>query len=430
MSKMMRELAELSAMGKNIQVALVGCGKMGRGLINQTISMKGIHIAVIVEHTPAKGVEALLDSGIEEEKILVTDVYEEAESAVAEGKYVVTADYTLSYRLSMIQAVVDATGRPSFGATLALETMDHGKHIILLNVECDAVVGPYLYDYSKKKNVIYTCSAGDEPGAIMDLANYVDSLGMEILVAGKGKNNALNPYATAEDLREEAMNRDLAPKMLTSFVDGTNTMVELTCIGNALGFLPDVIGAHGITTTPEESAKDFSLIEEGGVLHGYGVVDFAFGMAPGVFIVATTDSPITHNLLRYLGLGEGPNYTFFRPYHLCCLETPRTIYDAVIRREPTLVPRRGQVCDSVSVAKKDIPAGEYLEGIGGVSVYGQITSHADQQKRNLLPVSLITEGSRAKVDIPKDTFITYDMVELDEEELLVQLRRKQDALGL
>lgn len=179
--------------------------------------------------------------------------------------------------------------------------------------------------------------------------------------------------------------------MLTSFVDGTNTMIELTSVCNALGFLPDTFGCHGIASSPESAVEDFKLKQDGGNLDNYKVVEFSKGMAPGVFIIVTSDKEDVRDLMKFLGFGDGPNYLMYRPYHLTSLEAPITIYKAVVENEATIAPIQGQVADTVTIAKRDIKKGETLDGIGSEKVYGKITSHTRSMKEDLLPIGMITE---------------------------------------
>ena len=430
MFRMKRKLDELVNKGEEIKIALVGAGKMGTGLVNQISRIKGMTSSIIIDENIDKAYHALESAGIKKDDIIHTNSLKQGEIALSKNKYIISDDYNLACKLNGIQAVVDATGNPPFGAQLAMDSITNRKNIIMLNVECDAVVGPIIYDYAKKNNVVYTGSAGDEPGAIMELANFAVGAGFKLLAVGKGKNNPLNNYVTEDDLREEAFSKGLYPKMLTSFVDGTNTMIELTSVGNALGFIPDIVGCHGITTTVDKIPSIFSLKEQGGILSNYRIVDYCFGIAPGVFAVVTHDTEEVHDLMNYLSMGKGPNYVLFRPYHLTSLETPITIYDAVVEHEPTIVPEKGQVSDTVTVAKRNLKAGQYLEGIGGRDVFGKITSHIMQRNKNLLPIALITKKTRLKVDVKKDEFITYDMVELEEDNIITKLRKKQDELGL
>lgn len=430
MFRMKRKLDELVNRGEEVRIALIGAGKMGTGLVNQISRIKGMTSSIIIDEKLDKAYHALETAGVKREDIINTNSLKQAELALSKNKYVISDDYTLSYRLNKIQGVVDATGNPPFGAQLAVESINNYKNIIMLNVECDAVVGPIIYDLAKKNNVVYTGSAGDEPGAIMELANFAVGAGFNLLGVGKGKNNPLNNYATEDDLREEALSKGLYPKILTSFVDGSNTMLELTSVGNALGFTPDIIGCHGVTTEVKEIPSIYSLKEQGGILNNYRFVDYSFGIAPGVFAVITHDTDEVHDLMEYLSMGKGPNYVLYKPYHLTSLETPITIYDAIVEHDPTIVPENGQICDTITVAKRDLKAGQLLEGIGGRDVFGEITSHIDQRNRSLLPIALITKKTKLKVDVKKDELITYDMVELEEDHIITKLRKKQDELGL
>lgn len=430
MFRMKRKLTKLNLMGDKVRVGLVGVGKMGRGLVHQMSRIDGMRPSLIVDEIPDKAFEALTTAGVSSEDIVVTNSLSKAKLALESDKFIVSEDYELGYQLDKIQAMVDATGNPPFGAKMAYETLNHGKHVIMLNVECDAVVGPILNMVAKKNGVVYTGSAGDEPGAIVELADFAIGLGFELLAVGKGKNNPLNKYITEDDVREEALTKGLYPKILTSFIDGTNTMIELNSVSNALGFVPDVMGCHGVTTNPKEIADVFKLKSQGGVLNNYGIVDFAFGMAPGVFAIVTSEAEEVKELMSYLNMGEGPNYSLYRPYHLTSLETPITIYDAIIEKEPTIVPLQGQVSDVITVAKRDLKKGEKLEGMGSKQVFGTLVKHSEQREGNYLPIALIGKNTILLEDVKKDELIRYDMVKLDEDSLIVELREKQDELGL
>lgn len=430
MFKVNRKLKELKHNGESIRIAIVGCGKMGSSLISQIMSIDAMEVILAIDHTPEKAREALIKSGISEDKIIETDKLDEAYEVIDKGYVVISSNYHLAFELLHITAVVDCTGNPPFGAALAEKTIQYHKHLISLNVECEAVVGPILNDMAKKAGVIYTGTAGDEPGAIIELCDFAFGLGMNILVAAKGKNNPLDNYATSESLREIAESKNLSPRMLTSFVDGTNTMIELNSVCNALGFLPDTFGCHGIKTTPERAVEDFKLKQDGGQLNSYKVVEFSEGMAPGVFLIVTSDKEEVRDLLKYLGLGDGPTYVLYRPYHLTSLETPLSIYNAVVENDATIAPLHGQVADTVAVAKRDIKMGECLDGIGSDKVFGKLTSHDKSIKDKLLPIALITKKTKAIVDIKKDTVIDTTMVELDEEATITKLRRRQNSMKL
>ena len=430
MLKINRNLREMKDNGESIKLAIIGCGKMGSSLISQLSKIDAMEVKLVVDRNPRKAIKALVQAGISEDKIIYTDDYNEGYEVLEKGFVAVSTNHRLAYKLLQINAVVDCTGNPPFGAVIARKTIQYHKHMISFNVECDATVGPVLHDMAKKAGVVYTGILGDEPGAIMDLVDSAYGMGLKVLVAAKGKNNPLDNYATAEILEEEAKKKGLSPRMLTSFVDGTNTMIELNAVCNALGFLPDTFGCHGITTSPDRAVEDFKLKADGGVLNSYGIVDFSPGMAPGVFIIVTSDQEDVRDLMKFLGFGDGPNYLLYRPYHLTSLEAPITIYDAVVENEPSIAPIHGQVADTVTVAKRDIKKGEKLEGIGSDRVFGKLTSHDRCLNEDLLPIGLITPNTEAIVDIKKDTIIDMTMVKIDEKATITRLRRRQNSMKL
>lgn len=416
--------------GESIKLAIIGTGKMGTSLISQLANIDAMEVKLVIDRTPQKAIEALKKSGVAEDKIIYTDDYNEGYEILEKGYICVSTNYRLAYKLLQINAVVDCTGNPSFGAVIARKTIQYHKHMISFNVECEATVGPVLHDMAKKAGVVYTGILGDEPGAIIDLCDNAFGMGLEVLVAAKGKNNRLDPYASPQNLEEEARKKALNPKMLTSFVDGTNTMLELNSVCNALGFLPDTFGCHGIETSPQTAVEDFKLKQDGGILDNYKVVEFSKGMAPGVFIIVTSDKEDVRELMKFLGFGDGPNYLMYRPYHLTSLEAPITIYNAVVENEPSIAPIQGQVADTVTIAKRDIKKGETLDGIGSEKVFGKLTSHTRSIKEDLLPIGLITPKTIATCDIKKDTLIDMTMVEIDEKATITRLRNRQNSMKL
>ena len=430
MFKISRNLNEMKYNGESIKLAVMGAGKMGTSLISQLANIDAMEVKLVIDKTPQKAIDALKRSGVNEDKIIYTDDYNEGYEILEKGYVCVSTNYRLSYKLLQINAVVDCTGNPSFGAVIARKTIQYHKHMISFNVECEATVGPVLHDMAKKAGVVYTGILGDEPGAILDLCDQAFGMGLDVLVASKGKNNRLDEYITPDQVREEAKEKNLNPKMLTSFIDGTNTMIELNSVCNALGFLPDTFGCHGIETSPETAVEDFKLKQDGGVLDNYKVVEFSKGMAPGVFIIVTSDKEDVRDLMKFLGFGDGPNYLMYRPYHLTSLEAPITIYNAVVENEPSIAPIQGQVADTVAIAKRDIKKGESLDGIGSEKVFGKLTSHTRSIAEDLLPIGMITPKTIATVDIKKDTLIDMTMVEVDERATITRLRRRQDSMKL
>ena len=188
MNLMNERLRDLAEKGQALEVAIAGAGKMGKGLVNQMSRIPGMEARIVGNRTIEKAYDSLVSSGIKREDIVESHDFKEIEAAVASGKYVVTRDLSLLPRVGAVDAVVDATGNPEVGANLSLSAIENKKHIIMLNVEADSVVGPILYKYAREKGVVYTGTAGDEPGAVMELYDFAKGLGFDVLSIGKGKN--------------------------------------------------------------------------------------------------------------------------------------------------------------------------------------------------------------------------------------------------
>ena len=422
---MNRKLNQLAMEDKSINVAIVGAGKMGKGLVNQMSRINGMVPSLVINRNGEKAIKALMSAGIGREDIVFTNSLAKVNSALEKGKYVASEDMDLAAKANTIQAVVDATGVPEVGAKLSLASIENKKHIIMLNVEADSVVGPILHKYAREAGVIYTGTAGDEPGAVMELYDFAMGLGFDVLALGKGKNNPINLEANPDTVYDEAMRKELNPHMLTGFIDGTNTMIEMTCMANATGFVPDIRGGHGISSNIDDLTNFMMLKEEGGILNKYGIVDYVMGIAPGVFLIFTTKLKEVHKQLEFLNMGSGPNYVLYRPYHLTSLETPITIYDACVNHKATIAPTEGIVTEVITVAKKDLKAGEILDGIGSYTVYGSIEEYEKAKLENLVPIGLI-ENAKVLKDIKKGETISYDMVELDTSTEIYKLRQIQD----
>ncbi|MCR2045398.1 SAF domain-containing protein [Anaerosalibacter massiliensis] len=426
MLNMNKELARLEKEGTPIKVAIVGAGKMGKGLVNQMSRIRGMLPALVINRNAEKAINALLSAGIKKDDMVISNSLKKINFALEKGKYVISEDIDIAAKANEIQVVVDATGVPKVGAKLSMDAIHNGKHIVMLNVEADSVVGPILHRYAKEAGVIYTGTAGDEPGAVMELYDFAVGLGFEVLAIGKGKNNPINLEANPITVYDEALKKKLKPNMLAAFIDGTNTMIEMTCMANATGFVPDIRGGHGIVSNIDDLTSFMRLKEKGGVLNKYEVVDYVRGIAPGVFLIFTTNLEEVHSQLEYLKMGSGPNYVLYRPYHLTSLETPNTIFEACINRRATIAPTEGVIADTVTVAKKNLKAGEKLDGIGGYTVYGSIEEYKVAKNQNLVPIGLIDEDTKVLRDIKKGEFITYDMVELDCNSLIYKLRKLQE----
>lgn len=427
MYRLLQELEKREAEKRYIQVGLVGCGQMGSGMVNLTYRMPGLRITAIADLEVERGIKVFQEVGYREEDIVITERVQEAQKALEKGQVVVTPLSTLLPKIAALSALVEATGSPEVGAQVAWESILNGKNVVMLNVETDVTVGWLLKRIADKAGVVYTVSAGDEPGAVIDLYRFARVLGFQVVCIGKGKNNPVDFFATPDMCREEALRKGMNPKMLCAFVDGTKTMVEMAEVSNATGALPDIPGMHGAKVDVPELAKVYIPKKDGGLFEKDFVVDYSTGkVAPGVFVIFTTDVPHLRQDLRFYAMGDGPYYTLYRPYHLCSFETPISVAKACLFGEPTInsVSLNSEV---VAVAKRDLSPGDIIDGIGGFDVFGKIYTFVEAQAKRAVPIGII---QKAKVlrPVQKGEVLTYQDVELDEGSFVVQLRKIQDAL--
>lgn len=426
---LMHDLKERERAGNPVRVGLVGAGQMGEGLVAQMGLMNGMDAVAVADVLPGRAKAALLGAGNDEKNVVETEDLGVAAQALADGKVVATTNADLIASVEGLDIAVEATGIPEVGAKVALDAIMNRRHVLQMNVETDATVGYMLRKLANAAGIVYTLTAGDEPGTTMELYDFATSLGFEVVAAGKGKNNPLNRASNPDTAREKAERQQMNPKMLAGFEDGTKTMVEMTSLGNAIGFVPDVRGMHGPTATPKTIADIYQPKSSGGIFESEDlkVVDYGLGIAPGVFVVFTTDHPKIARDLTYLSMGDGPYWALYRPYHLTSLETPISIARAVMYGQTTCATDIPPVCETVATAKKDLKAGEQIDALGGFTVYGMIEKASVAREQNLLPLGLAV-GATLKNDVRMGEALTYDDVELVEGQTIQHLRRMQDHL--
>ena len=412
--------------GRPVRVGLIGAGQMGTDIVVQIAQMPGIAIAAVADIAPERVVQAAALAGSAAE--IVSDAAG-IETAQRKGRIAATTSLDLVCNSPVVDVIIDATGNPEAGSRVALAAIAARKHIVMMNVEADITIGSYLAAEAAKAGVVYTLGAGDEPAAAMELINFVRAMGYPVVAAGKGKNNPFRIDAVPADYVEEATRRNMNPRMLVEFVDGSKTMVEMVAIANACGFVPDIPGMHGPEAPRAELQNYFCPKEEGGLLSRKGVVDFtvAKGVAPGVFCVAEMRHPRVRERMSDLHLGPGPYYSFFRPYHLTSLEVPLSAAAAALfglsHMRPLPVPSAEVGC----VAKRDLAVGETLDAIGEYAYRGFALSRADAQARNALPIGL-AQGAAVTRAVRKGELITLADATPDQRLKIVEVRRAQDAM--
>jgi predicted homoserine dehydrogenase-like protein len=424
MSYRARLQAREAEVGRPLRVGLVGAGQMGRGFAAQLLRMPGISLSAVLDVQRDRAEEALTQAGITPDGATTTDA---AVQAIENGGSVALGG-TDELGALPLDVVVEATGVPDVGARVALESLLSGKGIATLNVESDVTIGALMKVVAEKAGAIYSVCRGDEPVETKILVDYARDLSFDVVCAGKGKNNPLDVYATPESLAERARTKQMNPKMLCSFVDGSKAMIEMAALANTTGLGVSTRGMHGPPSTVPELHQTFALKEDGGVLDRAGVVDYCTGpVAPGVFVVVRTDDPYVNHEMTYLQMGDGPYFSLYRPYHLASIEAPLTVCEMALDNRPSLVAEHW-TAEVGAMSKRPLRAGETIDGVGGMMVRGLIDDASDFARDNAVPLGVLA-GATLKHDVPVDHLLTYDDVELDETSTIVRLRRMQDAMA-
>jgi len=419
-------LQQREANGSPIRVGLVGCGQMGSGMVHVTHQMAGMETVAIADINVNLPLATLRELGIPDSGICVTDRLDEAEDALRAGQCVVTEDALLLTQLPSLDAVVEATGLTEIGSKVAWNCILNSRHVSMLNVETDVTVGPLLHRLAQKAGCVYTAASGDEPGVCKALYNFARAMGFEVVCLGKGKNNPIDFEATPESCHEDAIARGMNPKMLSAFRDGSKTMVELAAMSNATGLVPDVPGMHGPKVDVPALNKVLIPREDGGILSRKGCVDYSTGkVAPGVFVVIATPDPRIRMDMRFYSMGDGPYYTLLRPYHLCAIETPISVAEAVIYGESTIVSQR-LVSEVAAIAKRDLKAGEVVGEIGCADFFGRTYIYEEARAQKAIPLGLVP-GGQVTQDIAKGQMLAEGNFAPDSTKFVYKLRQMQDA---
>ncbi|MDO5627450.1 MAG: SAF domain-containing protein [Mobilicoccus sp.] len=411
-----------------VKVGIAGPGFMAKGLINHiTNTTTGMDVAVVYARSTDKGVAALENAGIDRERIVVVETADEVDAASENGQVAVTSNHEAMTESSVVECVVDCTGSVEFGCHLALATLAGRKHLVLMNAEVDATVGPILATKFADAGLVYTGCDGDQPGVQMNLIRFVRGLGLTPLVAGNIKG-LQDPYRNPTTQEGFAKQWGQDPHMVTSFADGTKVSVEQALVANAAGLSVHQRGClqrdHRGHVDELTTMYDVDELKKLG-----GAVDYVVGTkpGPGVYVLATHDDPKQQHYLNLYKLGEGPLYSFYTPYHLCHFEVPTTVARAVLLGDATIAPLlQAPKVEVVTIAKKDLKAGETLDALGGYTYYGECEKAPIAARENLIPVGL-AEGCVLKRDIAKDEAISYDDVEVPTGRLADELRAEQDA---
>jgi predicted homoserine dehydrogenase-like protein len=436
-------LAARAANGKPVRIGLIGAGKFGSMVLAQAQRIQGLNVIGIADLDGAKTRASLQRVGWPAERYSATSVGD----AVKSGRTAVVGDAKELFSCPEIECVIEATGHPIAGVRHALAAIDAGKHVVMVNVEADVLCGPLIAERARAKGVVYSMAYGDQPAMICELVDWARSSGFEVTAAGKGMNyEPRYRYSTPDTVwgffgwtEEEVAKGDFNPKMYNSFTDGTKAAIEMAAVANGTGLdCPD----DGLAFPPtglHDLARVFRPAADGGRLARSGLVDIAASQEPdgrevlnniryGIFVTFKAPNEYTRACFKQYGLLTDPSGWYgsmWRPFHMIGLETSISVLSAVLRREPTgsSTEFRG---DAVATAKRDLKAGEMLDGEGGFAVWANAIPAAKSLSFGGLPIGL-AHNVKLKRPVAKDTAVTFDDVELVNDLDVVDLRRHMEA---
>ena len=411
--------------GRPLRIGVIGAGAMARGLVALiTNQIPGMEVVAIANRTRQRAADAYAFAG--RDGAVAAEDLAALERSLSAGAPAITSDPVLLARSGAIDALIDITGSVNHGAGIVLAAIEHGKPLVLMNAEVDATIGPILHEKARQAGVLLSCCDGDQPGVQLNLWRKVKGMGLIPRVLGniKGLQDEYRTPTTQQGFAEQ-WNQDVT--MVTSFADGSKVNFEQCIVANATGFSVLRRGTSRLEyrgPVEELTTKyDLEQLRELG-----GVVDFVVGPrpVPGVFCLAELADTRHAPLLAAKGLGDGPLYCFYEPYHLCHLDAPMSLARAVLFGDAVGQPIGGPVVEVVAIAKRDLEAGETLDSFGRYKTYGQAERASVVRAEGLLPEGL-AEGCRLKRAIAKDQPIHWADVEAPSDQLAHQLYAEQQG---
>ena len=440
LSSMLRERA---AAGRPIRIAQVGAGKFGTMFLSQVRLTPGMHLAGLADLMPERAIQRLVGVGWPQEQIEARSLAE----ALRTGRTFVTDDAPGLIANPDIDVVIEATGDPATGIRLALAAIAHGKHIVMVNVEADALAGPLLARRAREAGVVYSLAWGDQPALICEQVDWARTCGFTVVAAGKGTRYLPTYHRSTPDTVWDILVQYLPiqdrshinPKMFNSFVDGTKSGIEMTAVCNATGLVPQSAGLGFPPATRFELADVCKPKADGGTLEKRGVTevvsslyrdgsDVPHHLAMGTYVVIESESPYAAQCFKeYHCLQDksGRYAALYRPTHMIGLELGVSVASVALRGEPTGAP----VCfnsDVVAVAKRSAKKGEILDGEGGFAVWGRQVPAAVSLAEGYLPLGLASDAALTR-DIAEGEALRWADAAIDASADAVKVRRAMEA---
>jgi predicted homoserine dehydrogenase-like protein len=403
-----------------IRVGFIGAGFMIQGLTNMVVnSTPGMK--VVANRNPQRAINVFKYAGLEP---VMANTAAAFEDAAVMSKPIATEDPMLICQSPHVDVIVEATGAVEFGLHVTLEAMKHGKHVVLMNAELDATLGPILQVYAAKYGVVLSACDGDEPGVQMNLYRWVKGLGLTPRLMGNVKG-LQDPYRNPTTQKGFAERWGQNPAMVTSFADGSKISFEQSIVANATGFGVLQRGMSRGLDYRGDVMKIGEIYDVERLRQMGGAIDYVVGTPlTKIYCLAEHPDPKQQHYLNLYKMGEGPLYSFFVPYHLVHFEVPSSIARVVLFQDSLARPLGGPVVEVCAVAKRDLSAGEVLDNYGEYMTYGEAVNTAEMREGKYLPEGLVL-GCTLKRDIKKDSVITYDDVTLPEGRLADRMRSEQ-----
>lgn len=437
---LMQQRAEKSG---PIRVGLIGAGKFASMFLTQALNTKGIHVVGVAELKKEIGRAALHRTGWPEERYSAASLDE----AVKTGKTAVVESSDELISFGPVEVILEVTGNPLVGTAHALKAIDNGKHIIMVNVEADCMVGPVLAKRARAAGVIYSMAYGDQPALISELVDWCRTTGFDVVAAGKGTKYLPEYHKSTPDTvwdhygftPEQLAKGDFNPKMFNSFLDGTKSAIEMAAVANGTGLVPQDEGLFFPPVGVDDLQNVMIPKADGGILTRSGTVEICSSLnrdgSPvprdlrwGVYVTFKAQTDYGVQCFAEYGVltdKSGRYASLYRPYHMIGMELGVSIASAVLRGEATGCPV-GFHGDVSSVTKRALQPGEVLDGEGGYMVYGRVMPAAESLRRRALPLGL-AHGVKLKNAIPEGGVVTWDDVEADETLQAVKVRRELEA---
>lgn len=431
-----------AAAGRPVRIALIGAGKFGSMFLAQARLTPGFHVAIVADLNVAKAREALAATGWPADQVAAADLG----AALKTGAIWVTDDSAAIFAAAEIEVVIDATGHPPAGIRHARLARQSGKHMVMVNVEADALAGPLLAAEAAEAGVVYSLAYGDQPALIAEMVDWARACGFPIVAAGKGTKYLPSYHdLTPDDVwkhygitAEEAAAGGMNAQMFNSFMDGTKSAIEMAAVANACDLSPAPGGLAFPPVGCDNLAEALRPAAEGGVLHCKGQVEVVSSLqrdgSPvardlrwGVYVVFEAPSDYAKRCFKEYGLAtdaSGRYAAMYKPYHLIGLELGISVAQAALHRQPTGT-ARGWRGDVVATAKRDLKAGETLDGEGGYTVWGKLCPAAASLAAGFLPLGL-AQGVKLARPVAKGASLVWSDVVVDANDATVRCRREME----